>query len=358
MPGNSFGSLFRITTFGESHGEAVGVIIDGVTPDVPITEEDIQKDLDRRKPGQSSVSSPRKESDTVHILSGVFEGRTTGTPFSMIIYNKDMKPSAYGDIKDLFRPGHADFTYAKKYGIRDYRGSGRASGRETAARVAAGAVAKVLLHRRGVRITACTIKAAGILCKNYDESAIEKNPLRAPDMEAAAAMVKNIEALAARGDSSGGIVECRIEGISPGIGEPVFDKLDAKLAQAVISIGSVKGIEFGRGFASADMTGSEHNDWMDASGFLSNNAGGILGGISTGQEIVFRVAVKPTSSIEKPQQTVDIHGTPREIRTIGRHDPCICPRIVPVIEAMVALVIEDQYKLQAGMKEQHSELLL
>jgi len=350
MPGNSFGSLFRITTFGESHGEAVGVIIDGVTPDVPIAEADIQKDLDRRKPGQSSVSSPRKESDIVHILSGVFQGRTTGTPLMMIIYNNDMKPSAYDEIKDLFRPGHADFTYLKKYGIRDFRGSGRASGRETAARVAAGAVAKLLLGQRGIKITAYTLEAAGIRCTGFDENAIEKNPMRAADLEAAALMVRTIENLAEQGESCGGIVECRIDGVPPGIGEPVFEKLDAKLAQAVVSIGSVKGIEFGSGFAAAGMKGSEHNDWMDESGFLSNNAGGITGGISTGQEIIFRAAVKPTSSIEKPQKTVDILGKAVDIVTKGRHDPCICPRIVPVVEAMAALVIEDMCRLQESLK--------
>lgn len=349
MPGNTFGLLFRLTTFGESHGGAVGVVLDGVTPGIELSEADVQAQLDRRKPGQSSVTTPRKEPDTVHILSGVFNGKTTGTPILMILYNQDQKPEAYDAIKDLFRPGHADYTYLKKYGIRDWRGSGRASGRETSGRVAAGAVARKLLEARGVRVTAYTLAAGGIWCRSYDPNVIEKNPMRACDLEAAREMTALVEKLAAEGDSCGGIVECRIQGVPPGLGEPVFDKLDADLAKAVMSLGAVKGFEVGSGFRAAQMRGSEHNDPMDETGWLSNNAGGILGGISTGQEIVFRCAVKPTSSISKPQKTVDIHGRPRTIETHGRHDPCICPRLVPVVEAMACLVLEDHFRRQAAM---------
>jgi chorismate synthase len=349
MPGNTFGNLFRITTFGESHGGAVGVIVDGVTPGIEITDTEIQKELDRRKPGQSDLTTPRKETDEVKIMSGIFEGKTTGTPLMMILYNKDARPEAYDAIKNLFRPGHADYTYFKKYGIRDYRGSGRASGRETAGRVAAGAVAKKILKNRNVEITAYTLKAAGVICKIYDPSVIENNPVRAADPEAAKEMEKRIKEAGEKGDSVGGIVECRITGINPGLGDPVFEKLDAELARAMLSIGAVKGIEFGKGFACADMKGSEHNDPVDKNGFKTNNAGGILGGISTGQEIIFRVPVKPTSSITVPQDTVNLDGREQKIITEGRHDPCICVRIVPVIEAMAAIVLEDQYKRQAAL---------
>lgn len=349
MPGNSFGSMFRVTTFGESHGVAVGVVVDGVTPGVSIEEKEIQKELDRRKPGQSAVTTSRSESDTVRILSGIFEGKTTGTPLAMVLYNSDAKPEAYRDIKDLYRPGHADYTYHMKYGIRDYRGSGRASGRETAARVAAGAVAKKLLGERGVTITAFTLRAAGVECGRVSFKEIEKNPMRAPDPDAAKLMIERITQLAEEGNSTGGIIECRIQGVEPGIGDPVFDKLDAELARAVLSLGAVKGIEFGAGFRAADMKGDEHNDWRSASGFASNNAGGILGGISTGQEIVFRLAVKPTSSISIPQKTVDTRGNERDFITEGRHDPCICPRLVPVVEAMAALVLADHYKRQSAL---------
>ncbi|MFW5741815.1 MAG: chorismate synthase [Spirochaetota bacterium] len=349
MAGSSFGHLFRLTTFGESHGGAVGVIVDGATPGVDISESDIQEQLDRRKPGQSFITTPRKELDTVNLLSGIFQGKTTGTPILMILYNSDADPSAYDSIKEMFRPGHADFTYLRKYGIRDYRGSGRASGRETAGRVAAGAIARRLLARRGVSVLAYTVRAAGIACERFEPDQIEDNLLRACDPEAAARMMERIAEIKESEDSVGGIVECRINGVDPGLGEPVFDKLDAQLAHAMLSVGAVKGIEFGAGFAASDMTGSEHNDQMGADGFVTNNAGGIIGGISTGMEIVFRVAVKPVSSISRPQQTVDLHGRERTIRTEGRHDACICPRIVPVVEAMACLVIEDHYKRQAAL---------
>ncbi|WP_127595820.1 chorismate synthase [Paenibacillus lautus] len=352
MAGSTFGERLKMTTFGESHGEAVGVILEGVTPGVELDETYIQIQMDRRRPGQSSVTTPRKEYDKIRILSGLFEGRTTGTPLCIMLNNTDMRPSAYDTIKSTYRPGHADFTYEKKYSIRDYRGSGRASGRETAARVAAGAVARRLLERRGVSIMAYTTEIGGIRCEQFDADAIERNAVRACDPEAALRMIERIERLAEEGDSCGGIVECRISGIAAGLGEPVFDKLDAELAKAMLSVGAIKGIEFGAGFQAASMRGSEHNDQMDAGGFRTNHAGGIIGGISTGADIVFRVVVKPTSSISIPQQTVDVDGNEREIATIGRHDPCICPRVVPVIEAMACMVIEDHYKRQAALRDE------
>ncbi len=349
MSGSSFGNIFKITTFGESHGKAVGVIIDGVTPGIEIDESDIQRQLDRRKPGQSSITTQRKESDKIHILSGVFEGKTTGTAMGLVLYNEDQISSDYNSIKDLFRPGHADFTYLQKYGIRDHRGSGRASGRETSARVAAGAVAMKILKSRGISITAYTVKAAGISCNKRDFTVIEKNNMRACDSNAAKEMEQRVISLADEGDSVGGIVECTVTGVKPGLGEPVFDKIDAELAKAMISLGAVKAIEFGSGFACADMKGSEHNDSMDKNGFKSNNAGGIIGGISNGEDIIFRIAVKPTSSISKEQKTVNIAGKEQLIKTEGRHDPCICPRIVPVVEAMTALVLIDMYKREAAL---------
>ena len=272
MAGSSFGTLFRITTFGESHGPGVGVIVEGATPGLELSEEDIQREMNRRKPGQSDITTPRQESDRVHIMSGLFEGRTTGTPIGVILYNQDMRPSAYDDIKELFRPGHADYTYLQKYGIRDYRGSGRASGRETAGRVAGGAIAKKLLAARGITITAHTLRAAGVSCGSYDPSVIEQNPMRAADLEAAGKMADRVRELAEAGDSTGGIVECRVSGIEAGLGDPVFEKLDAELARAILSLGAVKGIEFGSGFGCVDMRGSEHNDGMNAGGFTSNNA--------------------------------------------------------------------------------------
>jgi len=349
MPGSSFGTLFRVTTFGESHGGAVGVIVDGVTPGLELAEADIQVELDRRRPGQSAITTPRQEADTVCILSGVFEGRATGTPVMLVVHNRDQQPEAYDAIRDVFRPGHADFTYQRKYGLRDYRGSGRASGRETVGRVAAGAIARKLLARRGVTLTAYCRRAAGIECERIDLEEVEKNIVRAADREAARRIVEKILEAKAAGDSIGGIVECRVRGVPPGLGDPVFDKLDADLAKAVLSIGATKGIEFGAGFAAADMTGSQHNDPMDASGFLSNHAGGILGGISTGAEIVFRVAFKPTASISLPQKTVDIHGNEVVCEIRGRHDPTVFPRAIPVVEAMTALVLEDHFKRQAAL---------
>ena len=349
MSGNTIGTIFRVTTFGESHGKAVGVIVDGVDPGFELSERDIQVQLDRRKPGQSHITTSRRESDTVQILSGVFEGRTTGTPLAMMLFNTDQQSEAYAHIRHAFRPGHADITYQAKYGIRDYRGSGRASGRETAGRVAAGAVARKILSAAGIKITAYTLRAGGISCTERNLDTIEKNPMRACDPVAAEQMVRRVEEVQSLGDSIGGIVECSIQGVPAGLGEPVFDKLEAELGKAVLSIGAVRGIEFGAGFSLADMTGSRSNDAILPGGFASNNAGGIIGGISTGQEVLFRLVVKPTASISVEQKSTDDRGEPITIRTEGRHDPCICPRIVPVVEAMSAIVLADMLKRHSGL---------
>ena len=354
MSGNTIGTVFTVTTFGESHGPALGAVLDGVPPGIELTEADIQKELDRRRPGGSPVSTSREEGDRVEILSGVFEGRSTGTPLALLIRNTGARSGDYGDISDVYRPGHADFTYTAKYGIRDYRGGGRSSGRETAARVAAGAVARKILLSYGVRIQAFTLKAAGIACWNgaapakeglFDQAIIDGNPMRAPDPAAAEEMVRAIRELSAGGDSAGGVVEGRVTGVPAGLGAPVFAKLDAALAAGMMSLGAVKAVEFGEGFAFADMRGSESNDRMTAEGFETNRSGGILGGISTGQDINFRIAVKPTPSISLPQRTVGAEGEEREIRVRGRHDPCICPRIVPVVEAMTGIILLDHLLL-------------
>jgi chorismate synthase len=341
MAGNSFGSRFSITTFGESHGKAIGVVVDGMPPSIPVDTAFIQRELDRRRPGQSSVTTPRKERDRVEILSGLFEGVSTGTPIAMVIANTDQKSVAYDEYRHVYRPGHADFTYMQKYGLRDHRGGGRSSGRETAARVAAGALAKLVLKRSGIRVQAWTLEAAGVRCETRDPAFVECNPMRACDPAAAEQMLAAVSSLAAEGNSAGGIVECTATGLPAGLGDPVFDKIDARIASAMLSIGSVKGIEFGAGFAVAGMTGRENNDQMDEKGFLSNNAGGVLGGLSTGEPLVFRIPVKPTPSISLPQSTLDSSGAPVNIEVTGRHDPCICPRIVPVVEAMTAIVILD-----------------
>ncbi|GAB4220644.1 MAG: hypothetical protein Kow00102_08870 [Spirochaetota bacterium] len=343
---NTFGQVLKVTTFGESHGKALGAVVDGLKPGIPLSVEDIQKQLDRRKPGQSSVSTQRKEADSVEIVSGLFEGKTTGTPLCMIVYNKDQDSRAYESIKDIFRPGHADFTFWQKFGIRDYRGGGRSSGRETVGRVAAGAIALKMLKEKGVTIVAYAEEIAGIKGEKVDIDFIEKNPVRSADPDKAQAMEQAIKQAQAEHDSVGGIVACIIKGLPAGLGDPVFCKLDARLAMAVMSIGAVKGIEFGSGFAAARKRGSENNDQMSDGKFLTNNAGGILGGISTGQDIVMRIAVKPTPSIAKPQKTMDIDGNTVDISIKGRHDPCIVPRIIPVVEAMVALVVYDAWLLQ------------
>lgn len=348
--GNTFGAVFRITTWGESHGAAVGVVVDGCPAGLPLTEADVQRELNRRRPGQSSVTTPRRESDTVQILSGVFEGVTTGTPICMLVWNEDVDSSKYEPLKELYRPGHADFTYEAKYGIRDYRGGGRASARETVGRVAAGAVAKKLLETAGIRVVGFTRQLGGIRADRVELAEIERNPVRAPDAEAAKLMVEAIEVARQEGDSLGGIVELWGLGVPPGLGEPVFDKLDADLGKAMLSIPAVKGVEIGLGFEVARLRGSQSNDEFVTEGgrivTRTNNAGGILGGISTGADIVVRIAVKPTSSIPKPQMTVDRHGKPVPVEVKGRHDPTICPRVVPVAEAMMALVLADHWLRQ------------
>lgn len=341
MSGNSFGTIFRITTFGESHGEALGLVIDGCPSGFALDIDAIRKEMDRRRPGGTKLGTSRNESDMIHVLSGLYEGRTTGAPIAMVLFNENQNSKDYGKLKDVFRPGHADFTYEKKWGIRDPRGGGRSSGRETSARVAAGAVAKQILSSRGVRIYAGVRAIGGIVAEGTDFVPPFSPPLFTVSGENDERMLRLIKETKAEGDSLGGIVECRIRGLRAGIGEPCFDKLDALLAHAMLSIGAVKGIEFGLGFRAADVKGSVDNDQMDETGFLSNNAGGILGGISTGEEIVFRIAVKPTPSISREQRTVDRDNRPVELRIDGRHDPLIVVRILPVVEAMAALVILD-----------------
>ena len=354
---NTFGEMLRVTTFGESHGRALGAVLDGIAPGVEITEEDIQKELNRRRPGQSRVSTPRDEKDRVHILSGVFEGKSTGTPICMVVYNEDQDSSRYEILRDVFRPGHADFTFWNKYGTRDHRGGGRSSGRETIGRVAAGAVAKKILKERGIEIIAFSEMIAGIYGETEDYSVIESNPVRAADPEKAADMESAILEAQKEKDSVGGIVKCVIKNCPSGLGDPVFFKLDARLAMAFFSVGAVKGFEIGAGFGAASMRASENNDPMKDGKFLSNNAGGILGGMSTGADIVLRTAVKATPSIAREQQTVDIHGENRTIVVEGRHDPCIVPRIVPVLESMAALVILDALRMQENLRGNTDELI-
>lgn len=341
MAGNTFGRIFRVTTWGESHGRALGAVIDGCPPGIPLSEEDIQRDLDRRRPGGSPASTKRREPDRVQILSGVFEGKTTGTPISLIVYNEDVRSGDYADLASTYRPGHADRTYEQKYGLRDWRGGGRSSARETVARVAAGAVARKFLSLHGISVVAYTLELAGIRCKKIDEKVIDLNPFYCPDEEAAKLMALRVDEVRRKGDSCGGIVEVVARGCPPGLGEPVFDKLDARIAYALMSIGAVKGVEIGSGFSCARMLGSEHNDPITPEGYASNNAGGVLGGISSGMDIVARVAVKPIPSISLPQQTITRDGTPTTITIKGRHDISAIPRIVPVCEAMMLLVLAD-----------------
>jgi len=342
MGGNTIGKLFQVTTFGESHGKALGAVVDGCPPGLTLTEEYIQKELDKRRPGKSSGQSPRREKDKVEILSGIFQGYTTGTPIALLIYNVDVDSSAYEKIKDVFRPGHADFTYFIKYGgYRDYRGGGRSSGRETVARVAAGAIAKRILEEYGIEVTAYTISLGGIFAKERNLEVIYKNHLFCPDMKAYKDMCEKIEKTKREGDSLGGVVEVLARGVPAGLGEPVFDKLNADLAKAIFSIGAVKGMEMGAGFKVASMKGSENNDPISPYGFLKNDAGGTLGGISSGQDIVIRVAVKPIPSIRKTQKTINEKKEEVEISVGGRHDISAIPRIVPVIEAMVRIVLAD-----------------
>ncbi len=354
MPGNSYGQIFKITTFGESHGPAIGVVIDGVPPGLIISEGDIQTDLDRRRPGQSPITTQRQETDKVEILSGIFEGKSTGAPLAMLIRNEDQRSKDYSNIQNVFRPGHADYTYQEKYGIRDYRGGGRSSGRETACRVAAGAVAKKILAQQHVTVIGYTLAVAGIYAKKIDLSVIEKNLVRAPDLEQAEVMIQKIEEARKDGDSVGGIVEAVVKGCPPGLGDPVFDKLSARLAASLMSIGTIKGVEIGSGFEITKLRGSEANDsFYEDQGKVktkTNHAGGILGGISNGEDIVVRVAVKPPSSISKFQETLTTSHEKTTIQVKGRHDPCICPRVVPVVEAMIAVTLADCLLMQKAVR--------
>jgi len=350
MGGDSFGRLFRITTWGESHGKALGVVIDGCPPNMELSEEDIQKEMDRRRPGQGMGTSSRKERDRVEILSGIFKGKTTGTPIALMIRNEDVNSNHYEEWKDVFRPGHADFTYQAKYGIRDYRGGGRASARETAGRVAAGAVAKKILEQDKMKVLAYTVELGGVRAEKMDYEEIEKNFLRCPDKNAAMAMERKIEDVKFRGDTLGGIVEILVQGCPPGLGEPVFDKLEADLAKALMSIGAVRGVEIGAGFEVSRMFGSQCNDPLGQEGFEKNDAGGILGGISNGADILLRVAVKPIPSIHLEQRTVDHTMRPVSLRIKGRHDVSAIPRINSVCEAMVAIVLVDHLLRQKAIE--------
>lgn len=346
MAGNSFGSLFKLTTFGESHGEAIGGIIDGCPPNISLNLDKIQHELDRRKPGQSAIVTQRKEPDTVTFLSGLFQGKTTGTPIGFVIKNANQKSKDYSHIQDVFRPSHADYTYQKKYGIRDYRGGGRSSARETACRVVAGAIAKQMLDN--ITIQAYVSSVGDIaLAKNYTEldlSSAENNIIRCPDQEVADKMIAKIKEVRKAGDTIGGTISCVIKNVPIGLGEPVFDKLHAELGKAMLSINAVKGFEYGSGFQGTKMLGSEHNDVFNEDGSTSTNfSGGVQGGISNGMDIYFNVAFKPVATIMQQQQTINKQGETVEMQGKGRHDPCVVPRAVPIVEAMAALVIADFY---------------
>lgn len=349
MSGNSFGRLFTVTTFGESHGPALGAIIDGCPPGLPIEAQAIQADLDRRKPGQSKYVTQRREDDVVEILSGVFEGRSTGTPIGLLIRNKDQRSRDYDKIKQVFRPNHADYAYDQKYGFRDYRGGGRSSARETAARVAAGAVAKAALsHWWGVSIRGCMLQMGELRMQLKDWSAVNQNPFFSPDPERVPELEAYIDSIRREGDSIGAELYVEATGVPPGWGEPVFDRLDADIAHALMSINAVKGVAIGDGFDVVGMRGSEHRDEMSAEGFLSNHSGGVSGGISTGQVVTARLALKPTSSIIIPGQTITQDGLDTEMRTTGRHDPCVGVRATPIAEAMLALTLLDHALRQRG----------
>jgi len=344
MAGDTFGRLFTVTTFGESHGPALGCIVDGCPPGLPLSEEDIQRDLDRRRPGKSRFVTQRREPDTVKILSGVFEGVTTGTAIGLLIENVDQRTRDYDKIKDRFRPGHADYTYHKKYGIRDYRGGGRSSARETAMRVAAGAIARKYLRERvGITIRGYLAALGPIELEPVNLDAVDDNPFFCPDPDRLEELETYMINLRRDGDSVGARVNVIAKGVPPGLGEPIFDRLDADIAHAMMSINAVKGVEIGAGFAAVEQRGSTHRDEITPGGFLSNNAGGILGGISTGQDILVSIALKPTSSIIIPGRTVDVSGKSVEVVTTGRHDPCVGLRATPIAEAMLALVLMDHY---------------
>ena len=350
MAGNTFGKIFRVTTWGESHGSALGAVIDGCPPGLELDVTDIQYDLEKRRPGKGGGESPRREPDQVEILSGVFEGLTTGTPISLIIYNKDAQSKAYDHLQDIFRPGHGDLTYLKKYGIRDHRGGGRASARETAARVAAGAVARKVLAENDISVIAYTVALGDVSTSRRNMKDITKNRLYCPDMATAVLMEEFINTVRKKGDSLGGVVEIMAAGCPVGLGEPVFDKLDAVLAQALMSIGAVKGVEIGAGFRAAELLGSENNDAITPKGYRTNNAGGILAGISNGDPIIVRAAVKPIPSISLEQDTMNLDNEPVKIKVGGRHDISAIPRIVPVCEAMVCLALADHLLRQKAIE--------
>jgi chorismate synthase len=341
MAGNTIGELFRVTTFGESHGGAVGAVIDGCPAGMPLSGSDFTPQMERRRQGTRAFDTPRKETDRVEIFSGVFEGKTTGAPLGLLVQNRDVDSRPYEILRDLYRPGHADFTYQKKYGHVDHRGGGRSSARETAARVAAGVVARKILGPPGIGIRGFTLELGGIRAANIDLTMVESNPFFCPDPAAVEKMEKAIQDARDAGDSLGGIVEVRVGGCPVGLGEPIFDRLDADLAKAVMSVGAVKGVEIGAGFQAARLRGSENNDPILPHGFKTNHAGGVLGGISNGDEIILRAAVKPIPSIAREQQTVDRRGNPAVLRLTGRYDTCAIPRIVPVLEAMAAIVLAD-----------------
>ena len=358
MP-NSFGKLFTITTWGESHGPALGVVIDGCPPGLPITPEEIQAELDRRRPGQSSIVTPRKEEDKAQILSGVFEGRTTGTPVSILVCNADQRPGAYDEMREKFRPSHADFTYQSKFGLRDHRGGGRSSARETVGRVAAGALAKKLLSLAlKVEVRAFVTQVQDIRIPDSvavgfpSLEEVEANPVRCPHPATAAAMIERIESVRSNGDSVGGLIQCRVRGLPVGLGEPVFDRLEADLAKAMLSLPATKGFEIGSGFGGVVLKGSEHNDLFESREgrvrTLTNRSGGVQGGISNGEELYFTVAFKPTATVLKSQATVDLAGRPTDLMGKGRHDPCVLPRAVPIVEAMAALVLVDHWMRDAA----------
>ncbi len=342
MSGNSFGKLFTVTSFGESHGPALGCVVDGCPPGLELTEADMQRDLDRRKPGQSRFTTQRREDDAVRILSGTFEGKTTGTPIGLLIENTDQRSKDYGKIKDQFRPAHADYTYLKKYGVRDYRGGGRSSARETAMRVAAGAIArKYLRETAGIEIVGWLSQLGPIAIEKVDIAQIDQNPFFCPDVDKVTAMEDYMAALNKEGNSVGARITVTAKQVPVGLGEPVFDRLDADLAKALMSINAVKGVEIGAGFDCVAQKGTEHRDEITPDGFLSNHAGGVLGGISSGQDLIAHLALKPTSSIRLPGRSVDVHGAPVEVITTGRHDPCVGIRATPIAEAMMALVLMD-----------------
>jgi chorismate synthase len=344
MAGNTFGQLFTVTSFGESHGPALGCIVDGCPPGLELSEEDIQRDVERRRSGTSRYTSQRREPDAVRILSGVFEGRTTGTPIGLMVANEDQRSYDYEKIKDRFRPGHADYTYQHKHGFRDYRGGGRSSARETVMRVAAGAIArKYLGERLGVRIHGYLAQMGHIRLEPRDFDEVDRNPFFCPDASRVADLEALIDRLRREGDSIGARVTVVAQGVPPGLGEPVFDRLDADLAYAMMSINAVKAVEVGDGFRVVEQRGSEHRDELSPGGFLSNHAGGTLGGISSGQDVVVSLALKPTSSIVIPGRTIDVNGAATEVSTTGRHDPCVGIRAVPIAEAMLALVLMDHY---------------